>query len=1039
MLDSKLTKMIFVGGVELVLGAVLSVGAANVATCTWCGPSSGGNWTNAANWSIARASGSEALTDEEVMNSYCAWNINTLADGAAITNTSSSLKIGKIVFNEANRGTVTLEDVEGANFKFGPLAEMNVHKTNLLDFRLRQSNWDVVSDTRVVLNAGGSVVFRPNGPYFTWARDYQPCSGGTWRLASSNVNWSDSTVTPWNDGSTLAVDANVTVGRINGSQSVCTLLLENGHRLLLCSGEQSRQDLVSMAMPTRGVGDLLLAGGQDYNWTGALDYTGSFRLVDGAVNFNGGLAVPQKVHMQADGGGKIRFTASQTLGVLAGTGSTGGILMPDDSTLTVAGTNAAAVSQFDARISGNTDFVKSGVDYDLTLAGDNAWTGTTRVAAGTLGITRCNYRHGLLASWTFDDAANLGADSGPNGLPLTFAGGAGVATQIVNGVDGRPALHLASPTGAETDNQYFQLDGSRATAGNGFSKRGGAMCVSFWMKPDLSKCTSTSYVFRRGGWSTRQGFMLWLNASTKTFRLSIDQYSKTLDDLNIYAVASTIDDGNWHHVVASYEKQKLQLWYDGQLLGEQATSGPLNLEKSTDSGSAIIFGNPYSQAAHRFDSGVDDVCVWNHALTAAEVAREYALRGGMASVADALPAPIAHWRFDDDSDVGKDEMGNTHLVMNDDMPNPATPSLTKDYLPMGQALQQYRSLKVEGGGYPRGLPLGENPFTVSIRILAGSASEWGTVLFWGDNTAQHLFRLGYGNSPRRFHASFYQTGNSADLTSSFSDSNRRASHAWVNFVVSLNPQTYVMKIYRDGVLEKTHTTAWVNMPTNGNFYVNWRPGQSYACASYVDDIRIYDRELTGYEVKMLARSLETGTVGPVLPPDSAVTVDANAKLRVEGMHVVSNSVSGAGDVELATGARFCAADWSGFTGRVTGTGELVVAKGSSGPLSAQVSTPVSFEDHTLVFSRANQTTPLARTTGRVILGDTGTLALAPGSGMLFGGKVFKIAECSSYIGPADTTGWTFDPAEANLHGTFVFKDGTLLLRMRGGGTAILFR
>ena len=147
-------------GTGVALSVAVPCFAAGVATCTWCGPATGGNWTNAANWTIVRAGGSEALTDEEVMASYCDWNINTLADGAVITNTSATLKIGKIVFNAANRGTVILDDVEGANFKFNSLAEINVHPNNLLDFRLRQSNWDTVSDKRVVLNAGGSIASR---------------------------------------------------------------------------------------------------------------------------------------------------------------------------------------------------------------------------------------------------------------------------------------------------------------------------------------------------------------------------------------------------------------------------------------------------------------------------------------------------------------------------------------------------------------------------------------------------------------------------------------------------------------------------------------------------------------------------------------------------------------------------------------------------------------------------------------------------------------------------------------------------------------
>ena len=157
-----------------------------------------------------------------------------------------------------------------------------------------------------------------------------------------------------------------------------------------------------------------------------MSYAGYFGIVDGLVNFSDGLVAPQTVEMRVDGGGSLAFTASQTLGLLSGEGSSGCIQMPNASTLTVAGTNAAAATRFEARISGNADFVKDGADYSLTLAGDNAWTGSTRVAAGVLGISRCNYRQGLVASWTFDDPLDLGADSGPSGVPLSFFGGNGI-------------------------------------------------------------------------------------------------------------------------------------------------------------------------------------------------------------------------------------------------------------------------------------------------------------------------------------------------------------------------------------------------------------------------------------------------------------------------------------------------------------------------------------------------------------------------------------------------------------------------------------
>lgn len=1000
---STLRRTAILAAVAAAAATIPAFAANNVATCTWIGPSTGGAWKDPANWTISRTSGNESLTDAQALAGSCAWDISALASGAVITNTSS-LTIGGLTLG--SNKTVIFEDTSSASFKFAPNVTLTIGSGSTVDCRMRGSSWDYYSggnDRKVVLVGGGTFTFRPNATFATYQRDYQPCGGSTFRIANGNASFAKDTITPWNSGSTVAIGADVAVGIVNGGDTATRIELEGGHRLLLCGGESSWA--ATQKMPTRGTGGIVVSSGLDYTaWSGALGHTGYFGLIDGLVNFTGGLAVPQTVEMRADGGGTMSFSASQTLGVISGKGSTGGLAMPDNSMLTVGGDNATAASQFNARISGNAGFVKSGADYTLTLTGDNAWTGATRVSAGTLGISRCNYRQGLVASWTFDDSANLGADSGPSGIPLTFFGGNGmISTQIVNGVGGRPAIHLASPTSANADYQAFRVDGTYMKAANGFSKRSGAMAVSFWMKPDLSKGTTSSYIFRRGSWGTQTEFMLWLNCSTKQFRLSIDNYSQSNASLNLYATASTLGDGNWHHIVASYENQKLQLWFDGSLLGEQTTSAPLVFEKETNNGApvavandnSLIFGNPYDNSAHRFDSLIDDVCVWNHALTMAEVAREYALQGGIASPDDALPTPIAHWRFDDDSDIGKDETGNTRLVVNDDMASPGTPSLTSDYSPFGKALAMRRSLKVEGGGYPAGLPLGEKPFTVSLRMLLSDAgNEWGTFLYWGDSsfTAQKFFRLAYGGSPRKLRASYTQTGNSGNLTANFAESVRKAAHAWVHYIVTFNPQSYVMNLYRDGALEAQDNQAWVNMPSDGNFYLNWRPGQTGGCCGIMfDDVRIYDRELTPYEVRTLARSLKTGTVGPVLPATSAVTVDSGATLRVDGVHVVSNSISGAGDVALTSCARFGAADWTDFTGRILGAGELVVVKGASGPLAAaSVAVPVSFDDNTIIFSNDNQTRPLARTSGRVMLGDTGTIAMASSSNTL-AGKTFKVA------------------------------------------------
>ena len=1003
-------------------GAVSAI-AASVATCTWKGPSTGGNWMDASNWTIVRASGSESLSDDEVLASFCSWNLNTLSDGAVITNTSSSLKIGGITFNTANRGHVTLDDTDGASFKFGPDAWISVAAGNYIECRMRQpNNTEEYSgnDRRVGTSGSGTFEFRPNGAYSTRLRDYQPCGNTTVRL-SSNVDWQSSWITPWNS-SIVAVEGDVKVGRLNGGDTATTLRLEGGTLRLTSADQVASQSAVNMKMPTVGTGAIVMSGGQDYNWTGNLTYTGLFDIISGRATFGG--SVSSSVEMRVSGSGEIALSGAPSLGVVSGDGAAGRISVAGGGALTVAGTNAVASSRFEGAVSGAGDFVKSGADYSLTLAGGNGWSGNTFVNAGTLCIRRPDTRPGLVAQWTFDDASNLGADSGPGGIALEF-GSSGV--QTASGVGGRPGLNLAAQ-------QYFSVPTASLTADNGFWKRNSAGSVSFWMKPNLANCTTTSYVLRRGNWTARTMFMLWLNGGTKEFRLSVDAYSKTSDALNVYAVANSLGDGSWHHVVCSYGDGMLRLWYDGALLGESAC-GDVNMEKAVENPlSALTFGT--SEASHKFASGMDDICVWNHALTASEVAREYALRGEPSYAMQSLPAPIAHWKFDDDSDPGKNEIGSVRLVANSPASSVAT--LSSSYSPFGKALAG-SAMKNEGGSLPEGMPKGNAPFSMSVRMLPVRSDDGLPVVYWGTDDWGKRFYLRYGDNPRRMIVEVYNSGSKYTLKSDITDCNRTADCNWIDWTVTYNPKSHVMRLYRDGVLQKKNNDVWCEMPTTGNIYVNWQPGLgSQKSNNYIDDLRIYDCELTPHEVKVLARSLETGSQKPVVPAGSAITVADGAVFAVEGAHVSSNAVVGAGEILLKNGARFCATDWTGFTGSVTGCGELVVARGFQGPISAQVDVPVSFQDGIVSVTSANLTQPIVKTSGKVLLRDIGRVEAAPNSGMDdIAGNWFKVAECSGVVGPADASDWTFITRFGEKKGHFKYEDGVLSVHVHGGGMVLV--
>lgn len=90
-----------------------------------------------------------------------------------------------------------------------------------------------------------------------------------------------------------------------------------------------------------------------------------------------------------------------------------------------------------------------------------------------------------------------------------------------------------------------------------------------------------------------------------------------------------VNDGNWHHIVAiSPLGGNAELWLDGALV---STGGVTNLA-SNGSARLMIGGNPDTagDGFRTWDGGIDDIGMWNRALTGAEIGAIYA--GGLQGV-----------------------------------------------------------------------------------------------------------------------------------------------------------------------------------------------------------------------------------------------------------------------------------------------------------------------------------------------------------------------------------------------------------------------
>lgn len=998
-------------------------------TLKWKGPATGGEWGDAANWEEV---GSSGFTVAELLTKKTIWDFTTLADGAVVSNNTAGTIIAGIGLSQANAGTITLAGTKDFAFPNADV-QTTVGAGTTLEWKLNHASpWgNDTANRKWVILGNGTLHLNPASSIDTYKLDLQPCHNTTVILGPRYYS-SKSFVTLYNTA-TLRLEASITVAALRIGHPGCTVDLA-GHDCYVCSGETS----FNGGVPTVygrivGKGDLIYTGGERWSMgegtsPGLLsDYEGWLRFYDGSLSFPASFAFPETLHLAVNAGGTMTVNRSAAVHQLAGEGLSGTVRVADGQTLTVTGP-AGSNDVFKARLAGNADFVKDGAGYTLTLAGDNRHAGATTVAAGTLALKRPFVRKGRVRYWSFDDPANLGRDYGEYGQPLYENGTAKPFS--TNGVHGGRAAYFP---GTSSDKSYMQSN--MAHPENGFPVKDKAVSVSFWIKPDAGSKKNPSYVYRHGnfGGNGRQ-LAFWIANQGKELELLIDNWLTT-DTVNSPRFAvDDLYDGSWHHVAFGYDANTLKVWYDGELKSEKTETHTLSIS----AGQPIQLGNAY-EGDKCFQGALDEVSVWDHLLTDDEVAAECAFASEAADPAALLPEPVCHWTFDDAANPGKATKGGADLVRQEGIGE--APILVANTGAFGgSALKSTVALMAAQVDLPANFPKGNSPYTVSLRFSSNGLQENVTLLAFGDRSAASTsFRFFNSGCPRMCRTTL---GNKANVSGWWSCCNQPTSFA--HYVVTVDPQVGLFRLYRDGVQERI-AYDFAGTLGEGDFFLNGDSGKTYAGGAFFDDVRIYDRALSPEEVRTLTASLETGTRGPILPATSPVTVAAGATLAIDTERATLHSVSGAGTVSVGAGSAVLAHGWTDFSGSVTGPGTLLLAKdGADVPAAASVATDVAFEDNVVAVSAANAAQARVTTTGKVRLPKTGTLKLVDAKGAAsWNGKTFRIASCAAWEGPATAAGWTFEPALADAAWAakcaFAFADGELVLRMPGAGSVILFR
>ncbi len=248
-------------------------------------------------------------------------------------------------------------------------------------------------------------------------------------------------------------------------------------------------------------------------------------------------------------------------------------------------------------------------------------TGTTTIAASLNGITGSTSLgvsavvtqppSGNVLYWSFDSSADS----------------AGVA-QDQSGNNGNGAISGSPAQVTGKLNQALVFNGvNTSVTMNAFSDEATAFYNSITLAAWINT-TNTSRVeaivskYSAGGSGAGYIFRTDQNGFLEMIFGGSDVTTATVTAID----TTKINDGNWHHVAAVVNiGQNVQFYVDGNL----SSTAPIKTIGNGDSWSNLVVGvNPWTDAGNYFTGDIDEVRVYNRALSAAEVATVYQISGG---------------------------------------------------------------------------------------------------------------------------------------------------------------------------------------------------------------------------------------------------------------------------------------------------------------------------------------------------------------------------------------------------------------------------
>ena len=183
-------------------------------------------------------------------------------------------------------------------------------------------------------------------------------------------------------------------------------------------------------------------------------------------------------------------------------------------------------------------------------------------------------------------------------------------------------------------NMAYQFNGNgEITAQNSAQLNSPKATVSFWIKVDSLLASGESYLFSFGGWQERM--KLSLPGHGKVV-FTTNNSNANISDMDAGG-ANALTKGVWKHIAVTHDTVNDKIYVNGVLANSKAVSGKLN---STTKALGIGY-NPID-GGNWFYGALDDIQVYNVAMTDTQIAALYAAQAAAPVKTDTIPptAPL---------------------------------------------------------------------------------------------------------------------------------------------------------------------------------------------------------------------------------------------------------------------------------------------------------------------------------------------------------------------------------------------------------------